>query len=571
MAGNKKYKLFSSAQGTKVPCAFFNSPSGCRNGDDCKFLHSTAAQSPVLSTTEVVSSESDSSSSENEAAAPVPQKMQNVEKKTKKRKSSSHGDQIFAKPHSKEKEEKKGKEGEDDDEIFSKPEKKPKRSIVTRPPDAPAKAIPSSEAASSTTTSITRSARKKKTNKLVKSPSGPVDFRKLNLPIAAFSVLESGTSTPAKQEKSVSSPEPESVAVVPASVVAEPKNTKCVLPESSLNGRKWKDLVEKSQAHPEFASIFDFKKYKEQSIPGDTWIESKPYGDWCANNPQAIAVDCEMCETTDPVSGQKNYNALCRISVINAEDPDEVLLDTLVKPSWPVTNYRTFVNGVTQEVLDPVQFTLRHAQAFMFALCSQETVIMGHAVHNDLAALRMEHYCVADSALLFKAKDSPTATVSLRDLAMNVMKKEMPNTHDSVNDALTALLCLDHYRIKKGDVENIERTTSNKNGHGSGRTHHQLFIHRIPKMCKAEHLIKMFQEHTSVIPEDVDEIEFTSNSGKTHVNFRSRHHAVLAFNTLEGAEEADTSGRMQKKVYLRNGDYVRVRKMMYERPDTESG
>ena len=272
-----------------------------------------------------------------------------------------------------------------------------------------------------------------------------------------------------------------------------------------------------------------------------------------------------MCETQDPVSGVKNHNALCRVSIVNAENPDEVLLDSLVKPSWPVTDYRTWVNGIKKEDLEPVQFTIRHAQAFILALCSDETVILGHATHNDLAAMRVEHYCVGDSALLFKASDSPTATVSLRDLAKMCLKKEMPSTHDSVNDARVAMKCLDYYRERDGKVEGVVRTPSEKNRSG-GRTHHQLFVHRIPKVCKTTHLTKMFVEHTSISPEEVEEIDFSSgHAGKTYANFKSPKHANLAFDSLAGEGEKDKSGRLQKKVYLRDGDYVRVRKMAFER------
>ena len=410
---------------------------------------------------------------------------------------------------------------------------------------------------------LKREKKKSKTATAATSTTKTPDFRNLNLPIAAFSIP--GVSDPPKiQEETLKQEQP----VTPKAAAEGPKPpaNKYALPVHAETGRKWLDLVKETQAHPEFASIFDYTKYKEQDIPGDHWVKTKPFGDWCKDFPQAIAIDCEMCETTDPVSGQKNHNALCRVSIVNAEKPDEVLLDTLVKPAWPVSNYRTWVNGIKQEDLEPVQFTLRHAQAFMMALCSEETVILGHAIHNDFAAMRVEHYCGGDSALLFKAKDSPTATVSLKDLAQAVLKKEMPTVHDSVNDARTALLCLDHYREQKGKVEEVVRTPSNKNGLTGTRTHHQLFVHRIPKVCKTSHLSKMFLEHTSIEPEEVEEIDFSAgHAGKTYVNFKSPRHATLAFNTLAGTGEPDKSGRLQKKVYLRDGDYVRIRKMTFER------
>ena len=378
------------------------------------------------------------------------------------------------------------------------------------------------------------------------APTTP-DFRSLmsNLPVASFSIP--GVSTPAKK-----------VAPAPTPVAAAaPVDNGPPLPKSTQVGRKWQPFVIKTREHERYANNFDFVKYKsldaENGIASE-WIKSKPYGAWCANNPQVIAIDCEMCETQDPVTGSKNHKALCRVSIVNGEKPEEVLLDTLVKPAWPVTDYRSRINGIKKEHLESVEFTLRHAQAFLMALCSEETIIVGHAVQNDLAACNLEHHVVADSSFLFQARDSTTASVSLKDLVKGIFNKEMPDTHDSVNDARKAFECVLHYVEKNGDVEPIERIPKN-NGH-------QLFVHRIPKQCKPQHLTNMFLNHTGVQPTEVEDLEFSGDTGKAHVTFRSTRHAGLAFDTLEGTAEADKSGKLQKKVFLRNGSYVRVRKMV---------
>lgn len=322
----------------------------------------------------------------------------------------------------------------------------------------------------------------------------------------------------------------------------------------------------RTREHERYSSSFDFARYKqkhrEAGIQSD-WIKAKKFGQWCLKNPQAIAIGCEMCETKDPLSGSKNPKALCRISVINAECPDEVLLDTLVKPNWPVCDYRTRINGIEKEHLNDVQFTLRHAQAFMMALCSDETVIVGHAVHNDLVALNMEHQCIADASCLFHAKGDRSATVSLRDLVSTIFQEKMPDTHDSVNDARKALSCAVHWAKKSGYVAEVVRSTD-------GAKSAQLFVHRVPKYCKAQNLYCMFQKHTDIVPKQVDEVEFSGTTGKTHVTFRTSWHASLAFDTLDGSSEPDKSGRLQKKVYLKNGDYVRIRKMTHEKANSEN-
>jgi len=424
----------------------------------------------------------------------------------------------------------------------------------------------------------------------------PPSYLSLDLPIASFSMpTEEGTAK--KKKKSADSDDDDSAkptedpdastattaaeAATPSvittdnSAAASANNNSAVpttppvppppllpLPKSTAAGKKWLLAVQNTQNDFRFKEWYDFDKLKEKDAElaghgSGAWVKARPFGPWAADLPQVVAIDCEMCETEDPVSGKRDARALCRISVVDADKTGDVLLDTLVKPAWPVVNHRTWINGISAENLENVQFTIRHAQAFMMALCSEETVIAGQAVYNDLAAMRLEHRCVADSACLFAAKDSETAPVGLKDLAAAILKKDMPEKHDSVNDARTALACLEHYIEKKGKVARVERVAFSK-----GRAFaSQLLVHRIPKKCSEDHLSAMFLSHTSVEPVEVGTIE----QGKSTVHFRSPRHAILAFDTLEDKAEPDSSGRLQKKVFLRDGGYIRVRKMAYDK------
>jgi len=555
MPATKKYKLFAASDGEKQVCAFFASPAGCRNGDKCKFLHSTEKQSSakqtivaeVSETGSVISSESEGetmdfvsppASIEKPKVKVEAEKTKQQPKKKNKRKSASSSDTA--------------------DNLFANPRGKSNTSAVTKKANntnSPNKKQKTSNGGSSNS--------KSQTTKGASTSSQAPGFRNLisSLPVASFSIpedpkiekMETRTSPAAKtsSESSSSSP-PEWY-------------DDLVLPKNTETGRKWMKAVQKSREHERYKNAFDFVRHKElekeKGIPSD-WIKAKPFGPWCKSNPQAIAIDCEMCETQDPLSGAKNPKALCRISVVNAENPEEVLLDTLVKPSWPVIDYRSWINGIKKEHLDRVEFTLRHAQAFMMALCSEETVIVGHAVQNDLAALNMEHHCNADSSFLYFAKGTTTSQVSLKDLVQNIFQKPMPETHDSVNDARKALECYLHWVERDGNVEEIERTQRRTATNPLASS--QLFVHRIPKVCKPENLSSMIVKHTDIQPITVDPIEFTGTFGRTLVTFKSGRHCRLAFETLEGTAEEDPSGRSQKKVYLRDGGHIKVRKMVHD-------
>lgn len=572
MPSAKKYKLHKSTDTSgsgKAVCAFWTSPDGCRNGDKCAFLHGAAPScvAEISETASVVSSESEGEVRSQSWSRPSltnnkPSINNGTTGSTNGQNNKNHESDPFtvtpttpkeqprqdptAQKNKKRKSRSNSKSGDD---LFANPKDKAHAPPVNKKPK-------SAEKPTQSETNQKRQDLSQKKQEVVAPVAAPAtftvpDFRNLvaKLPVASFSIPGVGdvaaidkSRTPTNENEK----KPEGASTAPNQI----------LPTSTAEGRKWLNAVKSSRSHERYANAFDFDKYKEANAAAgltSEWIKAKPFGKWCASNPQAIAIDCEMCETQDPLSGTKNHKALCRLSVINAENPEEVLLDTLVKPSWPVTDYRTRINGIGKEDLEKVEFTLRHAQAFMMALCSDETVIVGHAVQNDLVALNMEHYCVADSSFLFFAKDSTASSVSLKDLVASIFKVEMPDTHDSVNDARKALECVMHWVEKDGDVETIERTAKHKGN--------QLFVHRIPKQCQTHHLTNMFVKHTSVEPLSVDDIEYAGDMGKTHVIFRSPRHASLAFDTLEGTAEPDKSGRLQKKVFLRNGDYVRVRKM----------
>ena len=592
----EKYILRAAPSGSAPrPCAFYLSKQGCRNAANCKFFHGTAEEAAAAAADVSDSSSIVSSESETPPVAPVKSKkrkqtssdtaaVSEVIPAPQKRKQTSAS--MFAAP-------KTGTPASDKKSEKKKKQKKQKTSDAQLPhlddgsnpfvlsidTNAPAeqeqpqltpkkaklnKTKPKTPKAAPVAAPIPANTNKAKP-KIPKAapaaaptpantPVGEIpSFRKLKLPIAPFSLPESSGDDEPQQNQLAPSP---TKVDPPRAQHAHP------LPISHPDGRKRKDSVIATHANTRYAGSYDFEQMKNaDATPGaESWIKAKPYGKWCENNPAAIAIDCEMCQTKNPVTGETNNKALCRISIVNAVDPDEVLLDTLVKPAWPVTDYRDRINGIKEEHLKNVQFTLLHAQAFMLALCSEETVIIGHALHNDLVAIKMEHHCNVDSALLYSVKDEPGATPSLKDLAMDVMGKPMPNTHDSVNDARTSLLCLLPYLEKGGKVEPIARhyPKRRKSSVGNGMI---LFVHRIPKFCKPEHIKQMLAAQTRVEPKEVGAIEFGASTGKVNAVFSSAEDARLAFDNLKGAEVPDKTGRMQKKVYLRNGDYVQIRKM----------
>ncbi len=206
----------------------------------------------------------------------------------------------------------------------------------------------------------------------------------------------------------------------------------------------WDSLVALTCSHPMYSKYF----VNEYGANDRVWVPI--CGERCRDNsrestclPQVLALDCEMCMVEDPKSGIRNGKELLRLSVVDGRpqrkgkkgklEPRVTLVDTLVKPLYPIVQMRSAIHGIIETDLENVEFTKDHGQAALLKLSCPRTVIVGHAVHNDLDALMLNHARVVDTSLLFGVKDEPGAVPSLRDVSQALLGTAIQDgIHDSV-------------------------------------------------------------------------------------------------------------------------------------------
>ncbi|TVY82208.1 putative exonuclease, partial [Lachnellula suecica] len=197
-----------------------------------------------------------------------------------------------------------------------------------------------------------------------------------------------------------------------------------------------------AEVSPEHGWVDTLVKHFDDGTPPESEIES---GSLTAGR-EILAMDCEMCMT-----GEGEFS-LTRISIVGWDG--SVILDELVKPDKPITNYLTQYSGITEMMLAPVTTTLPDIQKRLLDILHPRTILIGHSLNSDLNALKITHPFIIDTSIIFPHPRGPPLKSSLKWLAKKYLNREIQKGHgttgpgaghDSIEDAKT---CLDLVKQK---------------------------------------------------------------------------------------------------------------------------
>ena len=172
---------------------------------------------------------------------------------------------------------------------------------------------------------------------------------------------------------------------------------------------------------------------------------------------EAVAFDCEMGYTTLGME-------LIRLTAISWPTGAQ-LVDVLVRPLGEILDLNGTFSGVWQDdYAKALEATLlgsadhesnpsrdvktlkvmespAEARALLFKYISPTTSLIGHALENDLKAIRIIHPCIVDTVDLFPHCHGLPKRNSLRVLSKNILDREIQtgvSGHDSHEDARAA-------------------------------------------------------------------------------------------------------------------------------------
>ncbi|KAF5390620.1 hypothetical protein D9757_002712 [Collybiopsis confluens] len=172
-----------------------------------------------------------------------------------------------------------------------------------------------------------------------------------------------------------------------------------------------------------------------------------------------VALDCEMIYTT---GGMR----VARVSVVDGSANQ--VFDELVRmdEGIEILDFNTRFSGITQEMYDKrALLPLSSIQKSLNLLIGNDSLIIGHALENDLKTLRLVHHRVVDTVFLYPHPRGAPYRRSLRDLArehlnLTIQDGDGSSGHSSLEDAIASLDLVRLYLVNNANKSKELSTAS---------------------------------------------------------------------------------------------------------------
>lgn len=179
--------------------------------------------------------------------------------------------------------------------------------------------------------------------------------------------------------------------------------------------------------------------------PLDGFVETSASAPPSGDHEGIYALDCEMCYTGLGME-------VTKVTLVGSEG--RLVYEKFVRPQAKIIDYNTRFSGITKKDLSAKNgnvLTLPEVQQDLLKLISAGTILIGHALENDLRVLKIIHNTVIDTSVCFPHFNGPNYKHSLRSLTLQYLKRSIQDSdkgHSSFEDS-RACLELMLWRVRK--------------------------------------------------------------------------------------------------------------------------
>lgn len=179
--------------------------------------------------------------------------------------------------------------------------------------------------------------------------------------------------------------------------------------------------------------------------PFDCFVrtENSPRRNNNCNN--VFALDCEMCYTGKGLE-------VTKVTLVSSDG--QKVYEKFIKPATKIIDYNTRFSGITKKDLNAknnLVATLPEVQQDLLNYINADTILIGHALENDLRVLKIIHDNVIDTSICFPHENGPGFKHSLRFLTSKYLNRTIQDSdqgHSSFEDS-RACLELMLWRVRK--------------------------------------------------------------------------------------------------------------------------
>uniref|UniRef100_A0A3Q3X6D2 Exonuclease domain-containing protein n=1 Tax=Mola mola TaxID=94237 RepID=A0A3Q3X6D2_MOLML len=175
-----------------------------------------------------------------------------------------------------------------------------------------------------------------------------------------------------------------------------------------------------------------FKLHVHDSLSLDGFVSTVPkHPD--TSCPGVYSLDCEMCYTIHGLE-------LSRVTLVNSGL--QVVYDTFVRPDSEVIDYNTRFSGISEEDVKGIHTSLKEVQETLLSFINADTILIGHGLETDLCALKLLHWTVVDTSVVFPHRLGPPHKLTLNNLTAEYLRRIIQESvcgHDTAEDAAACM------------------------------------------------------------------------------------------------------------------------------------